>query len=105
MPQRAIKIAILLAPWIAGIVLLWRSPIYLAIFLGVSALFAWMQRGRALPPPPGNRLRSRREAREEEARERMERDEAERARAERRAAALRSEGGRSADDSGSGPGS
>ena len=50
--QRALKIAIFAAPWVVGTILLWRTPMYLAIFLGLSVLFAIVQRRHAPPLPP-----------------------------------------------------
>lgn len=41
---RAIKILILAAPWVVGVIVFWRYPLYLAIFLGVGTLFAILQR-------------------------------------------------------------
>ncbi len=51
--QRVLKLTILLAPWVVGVVLLWRSPIYLAVFLGLSFLFATVQ--RPIPTRPKKR--------------------------------------------------
>lgn len=50
MPQKTLKFAIFAAPWIAGIIFLWHRPLYLGIFLGVSALFLFLQKPHAVPP-------------------------------------------------------
>ena len=51
LPQRILKISILAAPWITGIILLWDAPAYLAVFLIVSLIFVFVQRARF--PVPG----------------------------------------------------
>lgn len=60
---RAIKIAILAAPWIVGVAVFWRQPTYLAIFLGVGILFAILQRRWPTPTKKSSRERDDHDAR------------------------------------------